>query len=809
MTQQEALQEQIRLQEEFNRLQEESKRLAKEVRDAGDAATQSQKDALNVAKEAEKQEKKRLDSAKARVKEFDTIQKKSDAAFRSFARLGSEVTANLGSLTDSSNVFLNVQREIIKLEEKREGLSEAEVESVEARAAFLRQINQSQLSQAQSTAKAMEDAKGLNEFEKQRQEIQQNSLGLSEEQKRMALETVNQTENAFKQEQRILAIKEQQKGLIDQMPDGIKDSIGFAKGLGDAIKTGVGPLFLLGAVVALVIKSFTDLEAAASEFRKETGLTNSQTQEIRSNVNEIVGEYGKLGVEAKDVYDTVAALKKEFSDVYNVSKETTAALTVLSKNFGVATEDAAAVQGIYERMGGLSSETAANVQMQAAEMANMAGVAPAKVAKDIAEAAEESYKFFKGDVVALNRAAIEARRMGSNLKEVLEINRKLLDFEGGIEDELVAATFVSGQFNLTKARTLAASGEEILAQEEILRQIQRSGDFRKQDLFTQEALAKASGMEVGEIIKQLDAQDKLASLSKDERDAAQKAIEQGLDITDISADQLAQETEKFAKQQEQQAVLEKITNQFTGMAATIGSVLLPVFEAILLILEPINWAVWLIDNTFGAIGEKISSLIGPLQKVGKFMKGLVGAAILYAAYSVYGWLTSASMGFGTIAAAAWSAAIVATGFTMLSKIGDLNSPADGKTRVSTKEGGLFELSPNDDLVAAPGAADALSNMSGGNTNELASNTNSEKEGGLFSRVFGKDKEDGEGLPSTINVDFTALSAPLNAMINEIKALRADMASGKIAVYMDTAKVTSNIGKQVDQTTRNNYSLGQA
>ena len=35
------------------------------------------------------------------------------------------------------------------------------------------------------------------------------------------------------------------------------------------------------------------------------------------------------------------------------------------------------------------------------------------------------------------------------------------------------------------------------------------------------------------------------------------------------------------------------------------------------------------------------------------------------------------------------------------------SPADGKTRVSTKEGGLFELSPNDDLIAAPGAANAM------------------------------------------------------------------------------------------------------
>jgi hypothetical protein len=37
------------------------------------------------------------------------------------------------------------------------------------------------------------------------------------------------------------------------------------------------------------------------------------------------------------------------------------------------------------------------------------------------------------------------------------------------------------------------------------------------------------------------------------------------------------------------------------------------------------------------------------------------------------------------------------------------SPSDGVTRVSTKEGGLFELSPNDDLVAAPGAIKKMEN----------------------------------------------------------------------------------------------------
>ena len=46
------------------------------------------------------------------------------------------------------------------------------------------------------------------------------------------------------------------------------------------------------------------------------------------------------------------------------------------------------------------------------------------------------------------------------------------------------------------------------------------------------------------------------------------------------------------------------------------------------------------------------------------------------------------------------------------------SRADGKTQVSTKEGGLFELSDNDDLVAAPGAASKM-NQKGGTQDNSA------------------------------------------------------------------------------------------
>jgi hypothetical protein len=49
-------------------------------------------------------------------------------------------------------------------------------------------------------------------------------------------------------------------------------------------------------------------------------------------------------------------------------------------------------------------------------------------------------------------------------------------------------------------------------------------------------------------------------------------------------------------------------------------------------------------------------------------------------------------------------------------VGDMFSPAKGVTQVSTREGGLFNLSPNDDFVAAPGIASA---MAGGGASQVS------------------------------------------------------------------------------------------
>jgi hypothetical protein len=111
--------------------------------------------------------------------------------------------------------------------------------------------------------------------------------------------------------------------------------------------------------------------------------------------------------------------------------------------------------------------------------------------------------------------------------------------------------------------------------------------------------------------------------------------------------------------------------------------------------------------------------------------------------------------------------------------GDIKSPADGKTQVSTKEGGLFTLSPNDDLVAAPGAAskmDMASKMGKGG-NMVSSNN----DGGKYMALLGR-----------------------------VDTLMQKLTTGGITAhaYMDGSKVTANVASNVNKSTRNNFALGQ-
>jgi hypothetical protein len=751
-----------------------------------------------ITKDTEKQVKAKKEltkeqKAEKKHKDYIAQKEKDTEAFmatfaKSYRRIPNDVKKQLDgeqAITDSMGKRVgkqNAYTALKALQGQQEAIeknnSGAIAENAGLRADMARQYSDELLIQAKATQRAEDSLKGVTEFDEKRKQIEEARLQLGNTAADLLLQSVNETETLYKKEKRILEIKKQQQGVLDALPGPLKSMIDGAQEFGQAMKAGLGPIALIGALLVMAIKSFTELDDAAADFRKETGLLNSQMEGIKSQALQISTEFANIGLESADVLKTISSLKSEFSDSVDFSKETVAALSVMNKNFGVAAETSAKVQSMFEGIGGLSSETAANVQMQAAQMAKLAGVAPDKVFKDIAENAEAASTFFKGDITALTKNAIQARRMGTSLKEQVSLAEKLLDFEAGIEDELVAATFVGGQFNLGRARALAMEGKLQEANEETLKQIQRSGDFRKQDYFTQKQLAKAAGMTVEEINKQLNTQDKLNSLTAEQKKAAEDAISKGLDITNIGADQLANETAKFASQQEQQKQIDKLMNSFNAIAATVGGTLTPLLEGLIPIMSLIALPVQAMAEGFRVVVSFLKENIGLTIALAGILGVVYAKSIAGAVARIWGSIVGALGPFGIPVAIAATIGAISMAKSAMS-VGDMNSPADGKTQVSTKEGGLFELSPNDDLVAAPGAAAALS---------------------------GKGSSGVAPQSPAPQMNLAVLSAPLNAMIAEIKGLRADMVAGKISVHMDGAKVTAGVSNQVNKSTRNNFAI---
>ncbi len=186
--------------------------------------------------------------------------------------------------------------------------------------------------------------------------------------------------------------------------------------------------------------------------------------------------------------------------------------------------------------------------------------------------------------------------------------------------------------------------------------------------------------------------------------------------------------DQSTEQEKQALAAQQMNEAFMEM----GKALMPVLQTVTKIAEFAAQNVKLIGATIGLYGiintlllaQKIQKAAGNKEDIKSLLLGksklaqLAAQAVAFALSNPPAALLGLAIA-GTVGVIAYNA---------IKKAGDINSPADGKTQISTKEGGLFELSPNDDIVAAPGASAALAGRNGGGMNsakleELQAQTN--------------------------------------------------------------------------------------
>jgi len=198
----------------------------------------------------------------------------------------------------------------------------------------------------------------------------------------------------------------------------------------------------------------------------------------------------------------------------------------------------------------------------------------------------------------------------------------------------------------------------------------------------------------------------------------------------------------------------------------------------------------IIGNVFGFIFKVLNYIPGVLPAI---ITGLTTMYILSKKAAIMKlkgaiaeiWAGNAK--FGVIGAALAVGAIAGLMSMMSSastKVGDMaieSSAAGGGTLISTREGGIFEPSNNDQIAIGPNVLDRLNQ-----TQKL-------------SRV------------STTNKNNVGIGGGnIKVLVDELRQLRADMVSGKIRAntFLDGQKVTTGIAIASEQSTRNNFAYGQ-
>jgi hypothetical protein len=448
---------------------------------------------------------------------------------------------------------------------------------------------------------------------------------------------INETNTAQIAQQRIIIDNENKKierlkstipyiKTMDRFFGNLTESYGKTKKF---LFSMANPLTRNLAIVKASLDRWVELDKAAMEFRKNTGFLVSQTKEFDKSVREVNVQMQHLGVGLAEAYEAASALTGEFQVIGLVTKEAIANTAMMAANLGLNVKDAAQFKGLFESISESVGSSGDSMIKSAAALAEMGGVAPRAVLNDMANASEETLAFLAKSPMALMRATVEARRLGTTVNSLSKSARGFLNYQDSITSELEASALIGKSLNFQEARAAAYAGDVVKSRELALKQIEKAGDFTKLNVYQQEALAKAAGMTTGEIIKQQNQQKLLAKLEQTKPELYKKYMEMQEKIKEnekAAAEDLGKQAEEMAKQQLMQGELNKLTNAFNDIWVQISDSLLAIANTI---MPPIIIAARLLGATFKIITAIIRGFLSPFDKfVSKLRSGEEGGLTL-------------------------------------------------------------------------------------------------------------------------------------------------------------------------------------
>jgi hypothetical protein len=447
-------------------------------------------------------------------------------------------------------------------------------------------------------------------------------------------------------------------------------------------------------------KSFLDLDKIIGDTAKQLGVSYNEAAGLSQQFNNIANKSGSIFVTTKGINESFLQINAALGTNANLSEELLLTQTQLTKQAFYSVEAATQISKLSLATGKPAKEITTEFlgQAKALNLINNTAINEKTLIESISKTSKGLLATFAAQPKKLIESAYAAKKIGLELESIQGIQDSLLNIESSIAAEFEAEVITGKQLNLERARYYALTNNIAGLAQELTKQNVTQATFSKMNILQQESVAKAMGLSRDQLGGMLIEQEALSKLTGGDTEENRKKLallkEQGFStqaIAELGQDELDRQMKSASIQDRFNASIEKLKEIFVTIAEPLMPIL-DVFASILsivgLIMKPIGW-----------LFEKMSAL-GPV--LGGIVKFLSAAAI--AAFMLTTSLTGGLAAAGILAAIGGGMALYQN---YLEPAGDINSPANGKTQVSTKEGGLFELSKNDDLIAAPGAAQMM------------------------------------------------------------------------------------------------------
>jgi hypothetical protein len=253
---------------------------------------------------------------------------------------------------------------------------------------------------------------------------------------------------------------------------------------------------LIDGLILKTAKSLLDINKQQTEYRRITGQSVELIKTLNTGMTTTI-DYMKQLVSLSEMFGVNAQSVFPSSTITEV--------TEMVELMGLNNKEAASFAKISTFTGTDLRKNNENLvkQINTFKQLNKVGVNHRQIFKDIASTSSATSISLGGSQKRIAEAALEARKLGLELKQIESISSSIIDFQSSIEAELEAELLTGKQLNLEMARYYALNNDLAGVTQELGKNQEIISEFLTGNRIQQESIAKAMGLSRDEMANML------------------------------------------------------------------------------------------------------------------------------------------------------------------------------------------------------------------------------------------------------------------------------------------------------------------